>query len=244
MVIVIIPTVTISVQTFIVFHLDIFNILLAISLSVVFCLFTMTQLWSTALYSYPVQSFPLLETSMKVTLTQLSKAYMSTYIHVYVHLYPSTNHRVLLFCKTTTNLIRYHTVVQNLIRYHPPYNTNFDVTGSSPILHLDDPKVLGFQRVGRRKGIWKSLTRSSENLVFQFKAYLTLPGFNREHAPKPFSRRRLSGSQHVSISESRHIVVPVCSCAPLRHRRVASNHSDPCHTIPCSFQSKPRKLTH
>ena len=143
MVIVIIPTVTISVQTFIVFHLDIFNILLANSLSVVICLFTMTQLLSTPLSSYPVQSFPLLETSMKVTLAQLSKAYMSTYIHVYVHLYPSTNHRLLLFCKTTIELDKIPNCSAKLDKVQL-YNTNFDVTGSSPILHLDEPKVLGF----------------------------------------------------------------------------------------------------
>lgn len=143
MVIVIIPTVTISVQTFVVFHLDIFNILLANSLSIVYCLFTMTQLLSTALSSYPVQSFPLLETSMKVTLTHLSKAYMSTYIHAYVHLYPSANHRLLLFCKTTIELDKVPHCSVKLDKV-PLYNTNSDVTGSSPILHLDEPKVLGF----------------------------------------------------------------------------------------------------
>ena len=143
MVIVIIPTVTISVQTFIVFHLDIFNILLANSLSIVYCLFTMIQLLSTALSSYPVQSFPLLETSMKVTLTQLSKAYMSTYIHAYVHLYPSANHRLLLFGKTTIELDKVPHCSVKLDKV-PLYNTNSDVTGSSPILHLDEPKVLGF----------------------------------------------------------------------------------------------------
>ena len=64
MVIVIIPTVTISVQTFIAFHLDVLDVLLAISLSAIFCLSTITSTLSPALSSYPVQSFPSLETSV------------------------------------------------------------------------------------------------------------------------------------------------------------------------------------
>lgn len=149
LVIVIIPTVTISVQTFIAFHLDVLDALLAISLSVIFCLSTITSTLSPALSSYPVQSFPSLETSVTSHCSESNtdtaqQSSLSSQLHV--QLYPSTSHRLLLLCKTTLELDKV-----------PHYNTNCGVIGSSPVFHLDEPKVLAFQDTGRKKGSRKLL---------------------------------------------------------------------------------------